>query len=196
MSDEVVLATRNTGKLREMQMLLAATGWTLTALAETGIASPPEDAGTFVENALTKARHASRLSGRPSLADDSGLVVDALGGAPGVLSARFAGPAATDEQNNRRLLDSLKGETNRRAAFVCVLVFLAHHDHPEPVIATGRWSGEILDAPRGTNGFGYDPLFLVPALGKTSAELEPGVKNRLSHRGLACQELLQKLRET
>ncbi|MBM4205853.1 MAG: RdgB/HAM1 family non-canonical purine NTP pyrophosphatase [Gammaproteobacteria bacterium] len=196
MSRAVVLATRNNGKLREMQTLLAATGWTLTSLAETGIASLSEDAGTFIENALTKARHASQLSGMPSLADDSGLVVHALGGAPGVLSARFAGPAATDEQNNRRLLDALKDETNRRAAFVCVLVFLLRHDHPEPVIATGRWSGEILETPRGINGFGYDPLFLIPALGKTSAELEPEMKNRLSHRGLACRELLQKLRES
>jgi XTP/dITP diphosphohydrolase len=194
MNRTVVLATRNDGKLREMQSLLFATGWTLTTLAETGVASPPENAGTFIENALTKARHASRLTGMPSLADDSGLVVDALGGAPGVLSARFAGLASTDEQNNRHLLEVLEGETDRRAAFVCVLVFLPRHDHPEPLIATGRWAGEILDTPRGTNGFGYDPLFLVPALGKTSAELEPEMKNRLSHRGLACAELLRKLK--
>lgn len=190
----VILATRNAGKLREMQDLLAETGWALESLASRGVPSPPEDALTFFENALTKARHASRESGLPALADDSGLVVEALAGAPGIHSARFAGTGATDLQNNTRLLETLKGATSRRAWFVCALVFLSRHDHPEPVIATGRWYGEILDKPRGSNGFGYDPLFLVPELGVSAAELDPRTKNRISHRGLACRDLLTQLR--
>lgn len=191
----VILATSNAGKLREMQDLLRETGWLLESLASSGIGSPPEEALTFVENALTKARHASRESGLPALADDSGLVVEALSGAPGIHSARFAGPGATDLQNNNRLLAALEKSASRRACFVCTLVYLQRHDHPEPVIATGRWHGEILDRPRGANGFGYDPLFLVPELGMSAAELDPHTKNRISHRGLACRDLLRQLND-
>ena len=194
MSTRIVMATRNTGKVREMQALLATTGWTLTGLADFGVGSPPEDGLTFVENALAKARHACRETGLPSLADDSGLVVSALDGAPGIHSARFAGEGATDTSNNTRLLQLLHDRDDRSAWFFCCLVFLLHPEHPEPVIASGRWRGEILRAPRGDNGFGYDPLFLVPDLGLTAAELDPSTKNRLSHRGLACRDLLRQMR--
>ncbi len=189
----VILATRNEGKVREMQLLLANAGWTLKSPADSNIASPPEDGLTFFENALIKARHASKVSGMAALADDSGLVVHALGGRPGIFSARFAGSDATDQQNNTHLLEAMRAEDNRQAWFVCSLVFLLRHDHPEPLIATGRWGGEILREPRGKNGFGYDPLFLVPKLGKTAAELDPIVKNNLSHRGLACRDLLRQI---
>jgi XTP/dITP diphosphohydrolase len=189
----VVLATRNEGKLREMQSLLSASGWELSSQSAYGLPSAPETCGTFVENALAKARHVSAACGLPALADDSGLVVDALGGAPGVYSARFAGEGATDEANNARLIELLREHEDRRAHFYCAIVYLPAHDHPEPLIACGRWTGLILDVPRGTHGFGYDPLFLDDALGRTAAELDPATKNAASHRGKACRDLLRQL---
>ena len=147
-----------------------------------------------MENALGKARQASELSSLPSIADDSGICVDALNGAPGIHSARFSGPNATDEQNNQHLLNVLKDHTNRKAKYYCSLVYIRHINDPEPIIASGSWLGEIIDEPRGSHGFGYDPYFYIPAYGKTVAELEPELKNKISHRALAMQELLQKIK--
>ncbi|MBN1238021.1 MAG: RdgB/HAM1 family non-canonical purine NTP pyrophosphatase [Gammaproteobacteria bacterium] len=192
-----VLATGNRGKLEEIAALLDGRGIELLAQSELGIAAADETAPTFVENALIKARHAARQSGLPSLADDSGLTVDALGGAPGVLSARYAGPDADDRRNVERLLEALRDvpERNRAARFHCVVVALRHPDDPAPVIATGTWPGRIAVAPSGRNGFGYDPVFLVPALGCTAAELAPDAKNAVSHRGAALRALAAQLEE-
>lgn len=201
---ELVLASGNTGKIREFEAMLGPLGYTVTAQGALGIADAEEPYGTFVENALAKARHASRLSGRPALADDSGICVRALGGAPGVYSARYAGevPAgeptgreASDARNNRKLIEALRGVEDRSAHYLAVIVLLRHADDPEPLIAEGRWYGRFVDAPRGQNGFGYDPYFLLPDLGKTAAELEPKLKNAVSHRGKALQHLLALLRE-
>ena len=190
-----VLATGNVGKLREMAALLAPIGFQLKAQGELGIAAAPETGVTFVENALQKARHASRSAKLPAIADDSGLVVPALGGAPGVRSARFAGDCATDADNNRKLIGSLTGIRDRTAWFYCALVFIERPDDPAPLLATGTWRGQIIDQPRGEGGFGYDPHFLVPHLGRTSAELAPSEKNALSHRGQAVASLLKQLRQ-
>lgn len=192
----VVLATANKGKLREFAELLAGVGLAVRAQSEFGVLEAAETAPTFVENALIKARHASRLTGLPALADDSGLEVDHLHGAPGVWSARYGGSGASDQDNLRKLLAALAGvpADNRRARFVCLIVYLRHADDPTPVISQGVWEGSILDEPRGANGFGYDPVFLVPELDMTAAELTPEVKNRLSHRGKALRGLLAKLR--
>lgn len=192
---QAVLATGNAGKLREMAMLLAPIGFQLRAQGELGIAAAAETAVTFVENALQKARHASRAARLPAIADDSGLVVPALGGAPGVRSARYAGDDATDAQNNRKLIGALTGIEDRSAWFFCALVFIERPEDPAPLLATGLWRGQIIDQPRGEGGFGYDPHFLVPHLGRTSAELAPEEKNALSHRGQAVAALLQRLRE-
>ena len=192
---EAVLATGNAGKLREMATLLAPIGLRLIAQGELGIAAAAETGVTFVENALQKARHASGAAGLPAIADDSGLVVPALGGAPGVRSARYAGDDATDAQNNRKLIGALAGIEDRSAWFYCALVFLEHPEDPAPLLATGLWRGRIIDQPRGEGGFGYDPHFLVPRLDRTSAELAPEEKNALSHRGQAVAALLQRLRE-
>lgn len=192
---EAVLATGNAGKLREMAALLAPIGLRLIAQGELGIAAAAETGVTFVENALQKARHASAAAGLPAIADDSGLVVPALGGAPGVRSARYAGDDATDAQNNRKLIGALAGIDDRSAWFYCALVFIEHPEDPAPLLATGLWRGRIIDQPRGEGGFGYDPHFLVPHLGRTSAELAPEEKNALSHRGQAVAALLQRLRE-
>ncbi|RMD80009.1 MAG: RdgB/HAM1 family non-canonical purine NTP pyrophosphatase [Gammaproteobacteria bacterium] len=187
----LVLATGNPGKARELAPLLAPLGVELLAQGELGVAGGPEEgAPTYVENALLKARHAARLTGLPALADDSGLEVDALGGAPGVRSARFAGPGATDADNNRRLLEALAGvpAAGRTARFRCLLALLPGPEHPAPLLCEGVWEGRILEAPRGAGGFGYDPLFLDPELGRSAAELAPEEKARRSHRGraLAC----------
>ncbi|MCZ6644498.1 MAG: RdgB/HAM1 family non-canonical purine NTP pyrophosphatase [Gammaproteobacteria bacterium] len=190
---KVVLATNNKGKLKEFRSLLAPVGLDLVGQAELGIASAPETGTTFVENALEKARHVSAMSEYPALSDDSGLVVDCLQGEPGIHSARFAGSDATDEDNNNKLLALLGDGQSRSAHFYCVLVFLRHAQDPAPIIATGQWHGSIAINPKGHNGFGYDPLFFVPELGLTSAELDPEAKNRISHRGLAVQELCAKL---
>ena len=195
LATEAVLATGNAGKLREMAALLAPIGLRLTAQGELGIAAAAETGVTFVENALRKARHASAAAGLPAIADDSGLVVPALGGAPGVRSARYAGDDATDAQNNRKLIGALAGIEDRSAWFYCVLVFIERPEDPAPLLATGLWRGRIIDQPRGEGGFGYDPHFLVPHLDRTSAELAPEEKNALSHRGQAVAALLQRLRE-
>ena len=194
-----VLATANRGKVAELQALLAESGLGLTLLAQSDlcVSSPEETGTTFIENALLKARHATRATGLPAIADDSGLAVAALGGAPGVKSARFAGPDADDQSNTAKLLAALTGlrRVDRGARFHCVLVALLHADDPAPVIATGDWPGEIAAAPRGTHGFGYDPVFFDPVFGKTAAELSGAEKNAVSHRGMALRrlsELLQK----
>ncbi|WP_321792231.1 RdgB/HAM1 family non-canonical purine NTP pyrophosphatase [Caballeronia sp. J97] len=194
----VVLASNNAGKLREFASLLDAAGIELIAQGELGVPEAPEPHVTFVENALAKARHAASLTGLPALADDSGLCVRALNGAPGVYSARYAsmnGGAKSDDANNARLVADLAAQTDRRAYYFCVLVLVRHADDPEPLIAQGRWHGEVIDAPRGANGFGYDPYFLLPTLNATAAELDPARKNALSHRALALRELLQRLKE-
>jgi XTP/dITP diphosphohydrolase len=183
----VVLATANAGKLAEFRALVARLPIELVAQSELGIEPAPEDATTFVENALAKARYASARSKLPALADDSGLVVAALGGEPGVRSARYAGAHGDDAANNRRLLERLGRATDRRAHFYCALAFLRAPDDPAPLIATGAWWGEIAEAPRGRGGFGYDPIFVPAGSVFTAAELEPDAKNRVSHRALAMQ---------
>jgi XTP/dITP diphosphohydrolase len=189
----LVIASANPGKLREFRDLLEPLGWDVVSQSEFGVAPAEEPHATFLENALAKARHAAAATGLPALADDSGLCVAALAGAPGVLSARFAGEPADEARNNRELLRRLAAVTDRRAHYTCVLAALRAADDPEPLVADGRWAGEILSEPRGRRGFGYDPLFLVPALGRTAAELEPADKNRLSHRGQAMADLARKM---
>lgn len=190
----LVLASNNAGKLREFRALLAPLGVEVLTQGELGIPEAEEPHFTFVENALAKARHAARLSGLPALADDSGICVHALGGAPGVLSARYAGEPKSDARNNAKLLADLAPHADRRAHYVCLLVLVRHADDPQPLIAEGEWHGELLAAARGDGGFGYDPLFLVPALGQTVAELPADLKNRLSHRGQAMARLAARLR--
>jgi XTP/dITP diphosphohydrolase len=191
----LVLASSNTGKLAELQPLLAGAGYELVTQGELGISDAIEDGHTFVENALIKARHACRGSGLPALADDSGIVVDALDGAPGLRSARYAGAHGDAASNNRKLLAELQGvpEDKRTARFVAVIVLLRHAEDPLPLVAQGVWEGRVLTAPRGENGFGYDPLFFDPLLGRGAAELEAGLKNQVSHRGKALQALKQLL---
>jgi XTP/dITP diphosphohydrolase len=189
----LVLASGNEGKLREFRRLLAALGTEVVAQSALGISEAPEPHVTFVENALAKARHASAASGLPALADDSGLCVRALGGAPGVQSARYAGDPRSDGRNNVKLLADLKGVADRRAHYVCVLVLLRHAADPEPVIAEGAWHGRIVDVPRGTGGFGYDPHFLDEATDCTAAELPLEQKNVFSHRGRALRALVARL---
>lgn len=190
---EVVLASGNAGKLRELQGLLAAAGFRVHAQSEFAVPEAAETGLTFVENALLKARNAARHTGRAAIADDSGLEVDALQGRPGIHSARFAGVAADDAANNARLLAELEGVEQRRARYQCLLVFLRHAADPTPLICQGTWEGEILHAPRGEGGFGYDPLFLPAGEIVTAAELDPASKNRLSHRGQALRRLLAAL---
>lgn len=190
----VVLASNNAGKQREFAAMLADAGVELVTQGELGVDAAAETAPTFVENALTKARHAAAATGLPAIADDSGLEVDALGGAPGVYSARFAGEPSNDEANNERLLQLLygKSETERAARYRAVLVYLRSAEDPAPVIAEGTWEGRIATAPQGEGGFGYDPLFALPD-GRTAAELSAEEKNRLSHRGKALAQLRAKL---
>jgi XTP/dITP diphosphohydrolase len=187
----VIVATGNRGKLAEIREVLADTGIELAAQSDLGIGDAEETGATFIENALIKARHAARASGLPALADDSGLCVDALGGAPGLRSARYAGVQADAAANIAKLLAALEGvgDAHRAAHFHCTIVLLGGADDPAPLIAEGRWHGRILAAPRGAGGFGYDPVFLDPALGKSAAQLEPAIKNRVSHRGLALARL-------
>lgn len=191
MSRTLVAATGNRGKLAEIERLLDGLGWEVVAQSALGVEPPPEDGLTFVENAIIKARHAAERTGRPALADDSGIVVDALGGAPGVHSARYAGPGRGDAANNEKLIRAMSGlpEGERSARFECAVVWLRDPRDPVPLIARGTWSGRVLEAPRGTNGFGYDPLFLDPATGCTAAELSPERKDALSHRGQALRAL-------
>ena len=192
--DKLVLASGNAGKLKELSSLLAPLGIEVLPQSAFNVSEAEEPHPSFVENAILKARHAARATGLPALADDSGLCVDALGGAPGVLSARFAGEPKSDARNNALLLERLAGETNRRARFYCALVLVRHADDPQPIIACGEWHGEILEATRGHGGFGYDPLFLVPELDQTAAEIDHSLKNVLSHRGSAMRQLLERLR--
>ena len=190
---KLVVASNNPGKLREFGELLTPLGWEALAQKELGVAECAEPHCTFVENALEKARHASRSTGLPALADDSGLCVRALGGAPGVYSARYAGEPKSDERNNQQLIADLVDHVDRRAHYVCVLVFVRHANDPQPIIAEGEWHGEIVDQPRGQGGFGYDAFFYLPALNKTAAELDSDEKNRFSHRGLALQDLIKRM---
>jgi XTP/dITP diphosphohydrolase len=199
---KLVIASNNVGKLNEIGAILAPLDIEIVAQSSLGVTEADEPHCTFVENALAKARHASRHTGLPALADDSGICVDALDGAPGVYSARFAGePAAgstagrdgQDERNNQKLLDLLATATNRNAHYCCVIVLTRRADDPQPIICEAEWHGEIVRSPRGSLGFGYDPLFLVPSLGKTGAELKPEEKNRISHRGQALAALAARL---
>lgn len=192
---KLVLASNNAKKLGELDAILAPLGWELVPQGQLGVAEAEEPHCTFVENALAKARHAARMTGLPALADDSGLCVDAFGGAPGVHSARFAGDPRSDARNNRKLLAELGDNCQRSARFVAVIVLVRHADDPQPIIAEGEWAGEILREERGNDGFGYDPLFYVRELGRTAAELEAGEKNRRSHRGQALAHLVERLRD-
>ncbi|WP_097458871.1 RdgB/HAM1 family non-canonical purine NTP pyrophosphatase [Mangrovitalea sediminis] len=192
----LVLASNNTGKIRELTDLLSPLGFSLAAQGTLGVEPAEETAVTFVENALIKARHASRITGLPALADDSGLAVDALDGAPGVFSARYAGETASDADNNAKLLEALKAvpEEQRTASFHCVLVYLRHAEDPTPIICHGTWHGRILSALRGEQGFGYDPLFWVAERQCAAAELSRAEKSQLSHRGQALRQLVEALR--
>lgn len=192
---KVVIASGNTGKLREFAALLAPFEFEAVPQAALGVSEAEEPHFTFVENALAKARHASELTSLPALADDSGICAYALGGMPGVLSARYAGEPRDDIRNNEKLVAALKQHTDHRAYYYCALVFVTSADDPHPLIATGEWHGEITATPRGEGGFGYDPYFLLPADGCTAAELSAETKNRISHRGKAMQALAEKLRE-
>ncbi len=197
--DRIVLASGNAGKLAEMSSLLAPLGMSVRAQGELGVTEADEPHSTFIENALTKARRASRITGLPAIADDSGLCVDALGGRPGVLSARWAGAQGSrierDRANNRKLVQELAGCDRRGAHFYCVLVLLRAADDPQPIVADASWYGELLEVPRGSGGFGYDPHLLIASLGRTVAELDAPTKNRLSHRGRAMRALIERLRE-
>jgi XTP/dITP diphosphohydrolase len=195
MFTKLVLASNNPGKLREFAALFAPYHIEVLPQSAFDVPEAEEPHVTFVENALAKARHTSRLTGLPAMADDSGLCVEALGGAPGVYSARYAGEPKSDERNNDKLLADLADETDRRAHYCCVLVLVRHPDDPQPVIAEGEWHGEILRERRGAGGFGYDPLFFVPSLNCSSAELAPEVKNAISHRYLAFRRLAERLEQ-
>ena len=190
---KLVIASNNPGKLREIDRILQPLGMEILPQSAFNISEVEEPYCTFIENCLTKARHASEHSGLPALADDSGICVDALNGAPGVYSARFAGDPKSDQRNNEKLLELLQHEPNRKAHYYCIMVLVRHPQDPQPIIAEGSWHGEIIDTPRGSGGFGYDPYFLVPELGQTGAELALDVKNGISHRGQALATLVAKL---
>jgi XTP/dITP diphosphohydrolase len=194
MTQRLILASNNPGKLKEFNELLSTVGFSVHAQGEYDVPEADEPFHTFVENALQKARHAARLTGLPALADDSGVCVNALGGAPGVLSARFAGEPKSDARNNQKMIADLAAHEDKSAYYYCVLVFVRHADDPQPVIADGRWNGVMIDTPRGNGGFGYDPYFFIPSLGKCAAELAPEEKNALSHRGQALRALVEKLK--
>lgn len=196
MSKELVLASGNPGKLAEFQHMLGELGWKVLPQSEFKVSEVAETGLSFVENAIIKARHACAATGLPAIADDSGLEVDALGGAPGIYSARFSGEGATDARNNAKLIEALAEvpEGQRSARYQCVLVYMRHHRDPTPLIAQGLWEGSILHSPKGDGGFGYDPLFWVPNLKCTAAELDKQEKNRISHRALAMQALFARLK--
>jgi len=191
----LVLASGNAGKLRELSAMLQPLGWTVSPQGDWSVEEAVEDGLSFIENALIKARHAARLTGLPSLGDDSGLVVDALDGRPGIYSSRYAGDAADDHANNSKLLAELSGvpAARRGAHFYCAMALVRHAQDPAPLLATGEWRGRILTAPTGSGGFGYDPLFRVPEHGCSAAELPAAVKNRISHRGKALVQLLRQI---
>ncbi|MDP3662042.1 MAG: RdgB/HAM1 family non-canonical purine NTP pyrophosphatase [Nitrosomonas sp.] len=192
--EKLVIASNNQGKLREINALLAPLSIEVIPQSNFNAGEINEPHDTFVENALAKARHASRCSGLPALADDSGICVSALNGAPGVNSARYAGEPKSDERNNLKLIEALKNNSDRRAYYYCVIVLVRHADDPQPIIVDGSWYGEIIDQPRGEGGFGYDPYFFLPEFGKTSAELSAEQKNLISHRGQALTHLVEILR--
>ncbi|HEY0921613.1 RdgB/HAM1 family non-canonical purine NTP pyrophosphatase [Rheinheimera pacifica] len=195
MTQQIVLATGNKGKVAELSQMLAPYHYQIVPQTELGVTDADETGLTFIENAILKARHAALVTGLPAIADDSGLAVDALGGAPGIYSARYAGEAATDAANITKLLTALQDipAAQRTAQFHCVLVYLRHAEDPTPLICHGVWHGEITQAPAGNAGFGYDPVFYIAAEGCTSAELPPGRKQQLSHRGKALAQLLSQL---
>jgi XTP/dITP diphosphohydrolase len=195
MFDKLVIASNNPGKLREISQILGPLGIEVLPQAAFGVTEADEPHATFIENALAKARHAAAISGLPALADDSGLCVDALGGAPGVHSARYAGEPRADARNNAKLLEALGERPDRQAHYYCVIVVMRHAQDPRPLIAEGLWRGEILRSPRGSGGFGYDPLFLDPEFGQTGAELAPARKNLMSHRGKALALLVDALKQ-
>ena len=194
---KLVIASSNAGKLVELRALLVDSGFDLHAQSEFGVIDAEETATTFVENALLKARHAARATGLPALGDDSGLCVDALGGAPGLYSARYAGVHGNAAANIAKLLDALRGvpAAERTAHFHAVIALLRHADDPQPIVVEGRWRGVILESRRGDGGFGYDPVFFDPEHGGSAAELDPALKNRISHRGRALAALKQRLAE-
>ena len=193
MFDTLVLASRNAGKAAELEALLAPLGIAVRPVSDFDVPPAAEPFDTFIENALAKARHTSQHTGLPAIADDSGLCVTALAGAPGVQSARFAGEPSSDERNNALLLERLDGITERHAFFFSAIVVVRHAFDPCPLVADGEWHGEILTAPRGSNGFGYDPLFFLPDLDQTAAELDARLKNTLSHRAAAMRRMLERL---
>ena len=195
MFKKLVIASSNPGKLREISQILAPLGIEVLPQSAFRVQEADEPHATFIENALAKARHAAAISGLPALADDSGICVDALGGAPGVHSARYAGEPLSDERNNARLLQALGDRPDREAHYYCVIVLMRNPQDPEPMIAQGVWRGEILRAPRGSGGFGYDPLFLDLQIGQTGAELAPARKNLISHRGKALALLVDSLKQ-
>ncbi|EKO3492190.1 XTP/dITP diphosphatase [Vibrio fluvialis] len=194
---KIVLATGNQGKVRELADLLADFGFDVVAQSEFNVSEVAESGTTFIENAIIKARHAAKETGLPAIADDSGLEVDYLGGAPGVYSARYAGEDASDQQNLEKLLDAMKDvpEAQRSARFHCVLVLMRHENDPTPLVCHGKWEGRILTQAHGSNGFGYDPIFFVPEENCASAQLEPMRKKQLSHRGQALKKLFQAIEE-
>ncbi|MDP1605116.1 MAG: RdgB/HAM1 family non-canonical purine NTP pyrophosphatase [Rhodocyclaceae bacterium] len=191
---QMVLASGNPGKLREFGQLLAAVDFEVLPQSAFNVPEADEPHCTFVENALAKARHAAQLTGLPALADDSGLCVSALSGAPGVYSARYGGEPKSDERNNQKLIADLQGKADRRAHYVAVLVFVRSADDPQPIVVEGEWHGEIIDTPKGAGGFGYDPYFLVPDLNQTAAEISAADKNQRSHRGKALAMLIERLK--
>jgi XTP/dITP diphosphohydrolase len=193
----VVLASSNSGKLRELAALLAPFDFQLVLQSSLGIETPPETGMTFAENAVLKARHAAAAADLPALADDSGIELDALGGRPGIYSARYAGEGATDADNLRKMLGELQGvpATLRAARYRCVIAFVQDADDAEPMLASGTWEGTVIDTPRGLGGFGYDPIFVPQGLNRTAAELPPQEKNSLSHRGQALRSLVKQLEE-
>ena len=191
--DKLVIATGNAGKLREIRQLLAPLAVEVLPQSDFAVPEAEEPYCTFIENALAKARHASLHTGLPALADDSGICVDALQGAPGVYSARYAGEPRSDARNNQKLLTAMTGHSNRHAHYYCVMVLVRHAEDPQPLIAEGLWQGEIMTAPRGDGGFGYDPVFLDAKTEKTGAELPLEIKNRISHRGQALTRMLHML---
>jgi XTP/dITP diphosphohydrolase len=193
----LVLASGNAGKLRELTAMLAPLGWSVRPQSEWDVPDAVEDGLSFIENALIKARHAARLTGLPALGDDSGLVVDALGGRPGIYSARYAGSPSDDDANNRKLMAALidTPPDDRAAHFYCAMAMVRQAEDPAPLLSIGRWDGRITTSPSGAGGFGYDPLFEVPGRGCTSAELPAGEKNRLSHRGQALAQMVRQMKE-
>ena len=189
MTKEIVLASGNPGKLREFRQMLEPAGYRVVPQSDYQVSEADEPYFTFVENALAKARHVARQTGKPALADDSGLCVNVLGGRPGVLSARYAGEPKSDDRNNALLIHELSGIADRAANYYCVLVYVRSADDPQPVIADGRWFGKIIDQPKGTNGFGYDPIFVPDGYRQTFAELGDDIKNQISHRAMATHKL-------